>query len=98
MGYDLHITRKANWFDEEGPVITEAEWRALIEADPELSLDTETRCIMADGEYVFAAWNGEAGLLSYYKGEITAKNPEEALIMKMVRIAHQLGAQVLGDD
>jgi hypothetical protein len=98
MGYDLHITRKTSWFDDDGPVITEAEWRATIEADPELSLDTESRCIMADGEYIFAAWNGEPGALGYYAGEISTKSPEEPLISKMVRIAQTLGAQVQGDD
>ena len=30
MGYDLHITRKVEWSDEEGPVITEAEFRQLV--------------------------------------------------------------------
>jgi hypothetical protein len=98
MGYDLHITRKANWGDDDGPAITEAEWRTIIEVDPELSLDTETRCIMTDGEYVFAAWNGEPGVLGFYRGEISSKNPEKPLIAKMVRIAQALGAQVQGDD
>ena len=98
MGYDLHITRKTDWSDADGPVITEAEWRATIEADPELRLDTESRCTMADGEYVFAAWSGEPGVLGYYAGEISTKNPEKPLISKMVRIARTLGAQVQGDD
>ena len=101
MGYDLHITRKTDWSDDDGPVITEAEWRATIEADPELNLDRESRCTMTDGEYgeyVFAAWNGEPGVLGYYAGEISTKNPEKPLISKMVRIAQTLGAQVQGDD
>lgn len=98
MGYELHITRKENWSDEEGPAISEAEWRRLIAQDPELQLDTDTRCSMSDGEYVFAAWNGKTGALGYYNGEITAKNPEEPLIRKMVAIAQRLGATVQGDD
>jgi hypothetical protein len=36
MGYDLHITRKQNWSDPEGPAISEAEWRALGPADEAL--------------------------------------------------------------
>jgi hypothetical protein len=98
MGYDLHITRKIDWNDDDGPIITEAEWRALIETDPELSLDVESQCTMADGEYVFAAWNGGPGLLGYYAGEISTKNPEKPLISKMVRIAQKLGAEVQGDE
>ena len=58
MGYDLHINRKAHWDDEHGPTISEAEWRAAIDGDPELSLDTETRYETTRGDYVFAAWNG----------------------------------------
>jgi hypothetical protein len=98
VGYDLHITRRENWSDTTGPAITEAEWRAAIESDPELTLDTQTRCTMADGEYIFAAWNGRAGELGYFGGEITAKNPDPALVRKMVQLAQVLGAAVQGDD
>ena len=75
MGYDLHITRKEDWSDEDGPVITEAEWRRVIHEDPELQLDTDSRCTMADGEYIFASWNGEQEVLAFYGGEITSKYP-----------------------
>ena len=98
MGYDLHITRKANWSNETGPSISEAEWKSVIYADPELSLDTETKCMMADGEFVFAVWNGRAGALGYYGGEITAKNPDRPLIAKMAHLARALNAKVQGDD
>ncbi len=99
MGYDLHITRKANWSDPAGSAIAEAEWQKLIEADPELTLDTETKVAMADGKYVFAAWKGRAWRATgYYGGEITATNPKKPLIVKMVGIAKSLNAQVQGDD
>src|SRR5687767_8616171 len=98
MGYDLHITRKEDWSEEDGPTISEAEWRRVIEEDPELQLDTDTRCAMSDGEYVFAAWNGEPGALGYYNGEITANSPDEPLIRKMVAVAERLNANVQGDD
>jgi hypothetical protein len=39
MGYDLHITRKACWVDDDGPTITLDEWKALVMSDPEMSLD-----------------------------------------------------------
>jgi hypothetical protein len=38
MGYDLHITRRENWFDEEGPLITAAEFEAAVDHDPDLAL------------------------------------------------------------
>src|SRR6476646_7073652 len=98
MGYELHITRRDNWSDHSGAAITEAEWRELIDRDPELTLDAQTRCTMSDGQYVFAAWKGRAGALGLYAGEITAKDPDQALITKMVQVARKLGAKVQGDD
>jgi len=98
MGYVLHITRKDDWSDHTGPVIDEAEWRRIIEEDPELTLDPDTQCVMTDGEFIFAAWKSEPGALGWYGGEITTKNPDEALIAKMVQIARKLDARVQGDD
>ena len=31
MGYELHITRKVNWSDEDGPAIALSEWQKLVE-------------------------------------------------------------------
>jgi hypothetical protein len=78
MGYDLHITRKAHWSDEDGSVITADEWRVLIDGDAQLREND--------------------GALYYDAGEITAKNPDEPLIRKMVEIAQKLDARVQGDD
>ncbi|MFE6049245.1 hypothetical protein ACFQ6N_00635 [Kitasatospora sp. NPDC056446] len=36
MGYDVHITRRENWWDEEGQDVSAAEWEAVIAADPGL--------------------------------------------------------------
>ncbi|MEV0749845.1 hypothetical protein AB0I75_32355 [Streptomyces sp. NPDC050273] len=33
MGYDVHITRRQNWWDEEGQDISAAEWEAVVAAD-----------------------------------------------------------------
>ena len=98
MGYELHITRKACWSDEDGPEIGEGEWRRLIEEDPELSLDQDTECCLDEKPVVFAAWNGEPGVLGWFGGEISTKNPERPLIFKMVQIAERLRAKVQGDD
>jgi hypothetical protein len=37
MGYDLHITRKQDWFDDGEPVITEAEFADLLTRRPNLT-------------------------------------------------------------
>ena len=94
MGYDIHITRKAHWASEDGPTISEQEWRQIIQEDPDLALDTETLC----GDMAFASWKGEAGSLAYSDGEITTKNPSDSLIRMMVIIAAKLCANVQGDD
>lgn len=94
MGYDLHITRKDDWSDGDGPVIAETEWRAVIDADSALTLDTDTK----HDDWVFAAWRSQAGVLAYHDGEIVAKDPDEPLIWKMVEIAGRLNARVKGDD
>ncbi|MER7568950.1 hypothetical protein ABTZ93_39390 [Streptomyces sp. NPDC097941] len=38
MGYDVHITRRAPWWDESGEPITTEEWAAVVAADPELEM------------------------------------------------------------
>ena len=38
MGYDLHITRAAKWFENKGYEISSEEWLALVQADDELKL------------------------------------------------------------
>ena len=36
MGYDVHITRKKEWSDEDGPRITEDEWQAYVASDADM--------------------------------------------------------------
>jgi len=98
VGYDIHITRKELWSDEDGPAIPEDEWRKFIETDADLQLDTATRCVMGDTEMVFATFGGEPGVFGWYQGEITTKNPEREVIQKAVQMAERLGAKVQGDD
>jgi hypothetical protein len=94
MGYDLHITRREHWIDE-GDDISSEEWLAVVEADPELRIEA------VYGSY-FAIWSGPSTLgdpwLDWFDGRINTKNPDHALIDKMVEIAEKLGASVQGDD
>ena len=92
MGYDLHITRKPEWFDDDGPIITPDEWLTLIDADPELSRTTDT-----DDDALAGAWKGETTFW-FSDGEVRCKNPDRPTICKMVAIAQRLRATVQGDD
>ncbi len=94
MGYDFHITRREQWIDE-GDEITAAEWLAYVERDPELQLSPD------QGPY-FAMWRGqceyEEPWFDWDSGQIYTKNPDKAIIDKMVAMAREFGAKVQGDD
>ena len=92
MGYDLHITRSAEWFDTAGAEITADEWLALVDADPELAPAPEL------GDPYFAAWVGRDAWLGWSDGQVFTKNPDRALLGKMVEIAARLGARIQGDE
>jgi hypothetical protein len=36
MGYDVHITRRQNWFDHGPPAISLEDWLATVKNDPEM--------------------------------------------------------------
>ncbi|MEU8528541.1 hypothetical protein AB0C77_23590 [Streptomyces sp. NPDC048629] len=38
MGYDVHVTRRARFWDAEGEAISADEWTAPVAADPELEM------------------------------------------------------------
>jgi hypothetical protein len=89
MGYDLHITRREDWFDR-GDDISADEWLNYVESDTELSIDKR------NGRY-FAIWK-EDDWLDWQRGEIFTKNPRKTLVEKMIQIANRLNAKVQGDD
>jgi hypothetical protein len=96
MGYDLHITRAAEWSQNEASLITEREWLAVIASDPELAVDPENG--PPD-----AVWHGSGGssgeaYFHFFEGNISAKYPDRATLGKMLEIAAKLEAQVQGDD
>jgi hypothetical protein len=94
MGYDLHITRRKDW-SGTGNDITAQEWLAYVKKDPELLISPENGA-------TFALWNGKSEYpdpwLDWSGGNIYTKNPDQALIDKMVAIAGDLHAVVQGDD
>jgi hypothetical protein len=97
MGYNLYITRRKDHWDEDGPSITEGEWRTLVEADPELDFRDCNNPLLA-------TWSGESTHpdpwfdYSAEYGSIDTKNPDEPIIAKMLEMAKKLNAKVQGDD
>ncbi len=97
MGYELHITRREFHADDHGLEISSEEWLRVVEKDEELELEPE------NGPY-FAKFLGdcsygrEMGWFDWSDGCISTKNPDEAILAKMLRLAEALDAKVQGDE
>lgn len=104
----LYITRKSHWSDREGPEITQEEWHACIDDDPEMYLvgfaEVETpggdSHPVSTGLAVWLAYSqhGEGNLawFDHQDGHIVVSRADEEIIRKMQRIAAILGARVEG--
>jgi hypothetical protein len=95
MGYDLHITRKEFWADEEGETIRLDEWQRYVASDSEIESDPDNP---GHENYVLASHPERWPLWWWKDGEIYTKNPDDEVIAKLVQIADALRARVLGDD
>ena len=95
MAYDVHITRASEWSQNEGQEITREEWLVQVQSDPELALDLQNGSC-------FAVWSKPSQnpdpWIDWFKGNLFTKNPDRALLGKMLQIAARLGAKGQGDD
>ena len=112
MGYDVHITRREDWSDQDGPSITRAEWFHVISRDPSLRLARNVIIENNDGQQIslhedtLTVWmdwpdraEGRAEALFWHSaGTVHTKNPDRALLRKMYVIAGVLAAKVQGDE
>lgn len=95
MGYDVHVTRAAQWSHTAGAEIKAEEWLRWVEADPELALDPESPPCLA----VWRSADGTAeGWIDWSEGRLFTKNPSAAMLRKLLAVAEGLGARVQGDD
>lgn len=113
MGYDIHITRQINWFDNEPRLkISIQEWLEYIEKDPEMRLDNFAEAELPDGTMIrnesegLSVWTkysgdglkGNHAWFDYHDGRIVVKNPDDEIISKMLEIAAYFNATVQGDQ
>ncbi len=109
MGYDLHITRQENWFDEDrAKQISIEEWKEFVANDPEMRLDNYAEADLGNGEVLrvgeegLTVWTVYSGSdtvwFGFFKGNISVKNPDDEIIQKMLAIAEKFNARVQGDD
>ena len=105
MGYDVYITRAESWLDSKDSPISDAEWRALVAADPTLRINTrdyadrETEDGSIERQHP-VEWSGskDENCLWFQDGAIVCKNPSRQWISKMVEFAKKLGARVVGEE
>ncbi len=111
MANEVHITRKRDWRDPEGPVITLDEWLAYIASDPEMRVDGFVQTEAPEGKTIriqrpgLAIWLGYSGYregkgmiwFTHFRDHISVKDADKEVIGKMYRIAQALGARVQGD-
>jgi len=108
-GYDLHITRAAEWALSSKHPISELEWKAAVASDGQLQMDTTATAENPKAHEVIqvlnplmASWvdprSKEKHYFYYFRGEITVKNPSKSAIAKMKAVAKKLSARVQGDD
>jgi hypothetical protein len=98
VGYDLHITRRAEWSDPgSGPPITREEFERVVRGDTRFRLDEG---LGPDCAVPVKRTRGgaDASSLCWHDGEITTKNPPRSLIRLAVEIAASLNARVIGVD
>jgi len=107
VGYDLHITRAADWSEGEAHPIGLAEWRAVVAGDSELDLTGAAEAVTPEGTLRYeneglAIWtahpSGEPVWFDCRRGSVIVKNPDEPTISKMIAISRLLDAKVQGDD
>ncbi|MEV7688973.1 hypothetical protein ACFW1F_20530 [Streptomyces bungoensis] len=111
MGYDVHITRRTPWWEDEGEQITTQEWAAVVAADSDLEMVQVAR-VSPPGQSAVLEYRHEwlaqlsthpqrdthGAWLDWNEGRIVVKNPDEILLEKMRHIARVLKARVQGDD
>jgi hypothetical protein len=99
IGYDLHITRAEDWGDSAEAPITPDEWKAYVDAAPDLEWEPERP--WTHMEVDLAVWTAHPtpdAWLALLDGQIETKNPDAPMRTKMYEIATALGARVQGDD
>lgn len=98
MGFEMHLTRRKDWWaEEDGPAIGADEWLALVAEDDSLTLAP------SKGNDYFVEWkgtcrHGDGTWFNWDYGQIYTKGPDEPIMAKMLEMAAKLGATMQDDD
>lgn len=102
MAYDVHIVRTEHWLDAPNDPVTKEQVDALIASDPELAWSRRDWVDMSDDDgkvtrYYAILWHG-GPTFWWYGTEIICSGPSEDQLAKMISMAIELDANVIGDD
>jgi len=113
MGYELHIVRNDEWWDDDaGGGILFEEWSSLVDADDSMRMDGFAEVTSSDGGKLrvenegLTVWTGYQGNIEggnqawfdFRNGRIVFKNPDQEILKKMLEIAGTLNAKIVGDE
>lgn len=105
MGYELYITRADFFWEAQEHPITEDEWLATAGADSDLQRDTSSYLLYetATGDVKRThPWilegHPDRPPFWFRNGAIFTTNPDAPTIAKMVTLAKNLNAQVIGEE
>ena len=111
MGYDLHVTRREQWFDD-GQSISLDDWLTYVEAQADMRHHGFAEAATPSGETIrvdeagLSVWigysadgvDGNRAWFRHHNGNISVKNPDEEIRRKMFEIAGHFGGLVQGDE
>ena len=110
MSYELHITRKEKWSDENSQdnSISLDEWEKYVASDSEMRQENSAEIMTPDQKVIrlkaegLSVWNGHPENVKvwfdWYRGRISVKNPDDYMVEKMLRVSKVFNARVLGDE
>lgn len=109
MAYDVHITRTKVWFQSKTNPIPMSDWSNYVQNDPSLHfvnvIISGTKPVVSYINEGLAVWikdliEDEKNFVyfDYVHGRVVAKNPDEATVDKLRKIAENLDAFVIGDE
>jgi hypothetical protein len=100
MGYDVHITRKAQWFEPHGPEISADEWASYVDTHGECHWEPPAgrEHEIDDAVLIVDSLDLEVGRVWWNGGEIRTKNPSPELMAYMIEVADTLDARLMGDE
>lgn len=93
MGYEIYIRR-----DENSHAIAESEWKSYVNSDASLSLSSDKMGICNWNEHPLGGIEAQTPWLRFSEGQISTKNPDEFLTLKMFEIAESLNANLYDDE